>query len=655
MEIREHYDTGNPGEEVSTLWDDYRNGRAYQSSIGLTKKLPLFVRFYEGDQWPKPTKNTKNLPRPVINIIKMFCRNKKSAILSTPVKICYKADNEFANVEKFNRFAAFVFKKLGQDALDKEGVGSGVKKGAYFYHYYWDAEAGGKHGSYRGGLRAELIDPLNIFFADPTERDEQKQKWILIASREELDSVRAKCDKDVDPLSIKEDEPDDPYNQTEQEGSRLVTVLTRYFRRNGEVYIEKATKNVIFNKAFPLTPDLDAARAKLRGKEDAPNNGLPDRVDGNQADSLRPTNTRAYLYPIVVGNYEEREKCIYGLGEIEGLIQNQRSINFNVAMMLLAAQQVGMGKYVVTKNALNGQEITNAPGEVLTDYSGTGNGIKRMSEPNLPTSPMQIVDSLTQMTRVVTGSSEIMTGEAVGANMSGAAIAQIQSQALQPVEDLKNTFWKVKEKQGLVLAQFFKLFYTEENFSYVNMEENGAPSDKKIHDKFNSREFAAIQFEVVVEATGGTNSSVAGDINALEVALNNGGISLLTFFELYPKDALSNREEILKKLRTEEGNKVGALQSQIEALNAQLQQAQGVIAEQKKTVDQVYGILSENQRLKTVLAEMYTEAARKISDANQQILMGNQKLRETSLDATAMARFISDEQGLSEFGLPGEE
>ena len=113
----------------------------------------------------------------------------------------------------------------------------------------------------------------------------------------------------------------------------MCTVLTRYFRKNGEVYCEKATKSVVFNAAFPITPDLDRAMdiirsaepyadesEKKKAKEDPGNNALPDKAgEGKRTITDR---TRAYLYPVVVGNYEPRENSIYGLGEVEGLIAN---------------------------------------------------------------------------------------------------------------------------------------------------------------------------------------------------------------------------------------------------------------------------------------------------------------------------------------------
>lgn len=649
--------------ETTTLWEDYQNGLTYQQNSGLAKNLPTFVNFYEGKQWAAPTKNTKNLPRPVVNIVKMICRSKKSAILSTPVKIIYKAENESADVEKFNNFAAYIQKEIGQEALDKKAIDDGVKKGSYFYHYYWDSEAKGKDGSQPGGVRCEIIDPLSIFFSNPTELDEQKQKWILIASREDIKSVRAKCDKGVDPDTIVADESNSKYGTIEQEGNELCTVLTRYFRQNGEVYWEKATRTTIINKPTPLAPDIQAISKEYGFEEDAPNNSLPDNHD---TQPLTTDSTKAYLYPIVVGNYEIREKSIYGLGEVEGIIPNQKSINFNLAMSLLNAQEIAWGKYIVDPNALKGQVINNEPGQVLIDYSQTGNGIRKMTEQVIQSQPLQLVDTLTQLTRVVTGASEVMTGETLGAGMSGAAIAQLQSQAQQPIEDLKDTFWLVKEKQGKVLAQFFKLYYKEKEFTYESVEPKidnlgqpilddfGQPQEEEVEltDIFNSADYQGVDFEVVVEATAGTKSSAAGDINALDVLLAKGLISMKTYLKAYPKDALSNKTEILKGIEEDEKSQVAQLTQRLKQAEEQLAQSTQIIQQQKETVDKVVAVIQENNKLKTLVANMYTEAKTKIEQSNAQINLGNQKIMETTKDATDFAQYIAQNMGGSQNVMP---
>jgi hypothetical protein len=643
----------NKERETTKLWDDYQNGLNFQSSTGLSKNLPTFVKFYEGKQWAEVTENTASLPRPVVNIIKMICRNKKAAILSTPVKIIYQSEHFSADVDRFNHFADYIQKEYGQEALDKKAIDDGVKKGSYFYHYYWDAEAIGKNGIKEGGLRCEIIDPLNIFFSNPTELDEQKQEWILIASRENVKSVRLKADKGVDKEAIVPDTNDSKYGTIEQEGDKLCTVLTRYFRKNGEVFCEKATKTVIVNKPFSITPNLAEAGKELGYDEaDAPNTSLPD-----DADADAPTPNFANLYPIVVGNYDIKEGSIYGLGEVEGLIPNQKSINFNLAMALLNVQENAWGKYIALPNALKGQQITNTPGQVLIDHSGTGTGIRKMAEQGLNNQPIQLIDTLTQLTRVVTGATEVMTGETLGAGMSGAAIAQLQAQAMAPIDELRDAFWIVKEKQGKVLAQFFKLFYYNKEFTYtediskqdiLRQAEEGLLNDSQISDMlikeqakktdiFNSSDYANTNFSIVVETTTGTKSSAAGDINMLELLLSKGLISLKTFIKAYPNEALSNRSEILKGIEADEQSEINVLKQQLEQANQQNIELAKVVEEQRKTVDKVVPIIKELNQLKVFVADMYTEASGKIS-------MANKIINETLTDAGGMAHTIATMQ-----------
>lgn len=655
--------------EITKLWEDYEHGKRYQESVGLAKNLPLFVRFYEGKQWPAPTKNTKNLPRPVVNFIKMICRIKKSALLSTPYKLVYHAEDEAARVDKFNKFAEYMAKELGLDAIDKKKAHDLVIKGMSVVHFYWDAEARGKDGLVEGAFRCEVIDPLHVFFANPREVDEQKQKWILIVSREDVDGVRAKCDEGVDVDAIAPDEAqDDRYGLYEQEGGRLVTVLTRYFRRGGEVFCERATRSTVINKPFPIAPDIDKARRELGlrgdGEEDgvdAPNNAMTDDP-ASDAESLQPKRARASLYPIAVGNYEQRERSIYGLGEVEGLIPNQKAINFHLAMSLLNAQNCAWGKYVVLPTALNGQVITNEPGQTLIDHTGTGQGIKKMTEQSMQTVPLQIVDTLVSLTRVATGATEVMSGETLGAGMSGAAIAQLQAQARQPNEVLLDNFRIAKEKEGRVMAQFFKLYYTEKPFVYedkvpVEMKAQGVmpmqEENQVFSDTFDSEPYRDMDFDVVAEAVSGTRTSVAGDITLLDTLYAKGAISLQTYIDAYPTDAVSNRSKILEGIERDAQSErqqlmqsVQTLEAQCRQYEAQMQQAAQLIEKQRAAVDKVTALIKENGELKGVIANLYHEAKTKVQAANQQIQLGNRKILETTADATEFASALAADRGM---------
>ena len=386
-------------ESVTELWKDYLKGQDYTTSIGLSKRIKTNVDFFEGRQWPPSTEATRSMPRPIVNIIKFICRNKRAMLTSAPVKLIYSSRVDKEKAESLTEFAAYVMREMDVEDLDSRAIRDAVLKGCYFYHFFWDPSLG-KRGE--GDLSCELIDPEDIYFANPKEHNEQKQKWIIISSRQEVEVLKKTCDQGTDKDLIVAEEDD------------LATVLTRYYRVNGEVYCERAVKGTYINKPFKISPEGSGEIAEL--------------------------------YPIVAGVYEEKEKCIYGLSEAEELISNQKIINHVLGMEALAIQNTAWGKYIVTKDALRGQDISNEPGEILVDYSLNGNGIKKMEQHALSSTPLNYVNNVTAMTRTVCGATEVMTGETLIGNMSGAAIAQLQSQANQPINEQRKRFWRVKRK-----------------------------------------------------------------------------------------------------------------------------------------------------------------------------------------------------------------
>ena len=512
--------------QLTHLWELYEGGIDYQNRLGLREQIAQSIRFYEGNQWPSPTENTKNLPRPVVNIVKQICRSKKSAILSTPARVFYKSYSQGTNVERFNSFASSVFKEMGQDSLDRLAIEDGIKKGSYFYHYFWDKDKISLTGKREGGVSCELIDPLNIFFANPCELNEQRQRWILIASQKELSSIISMSRGKISPEALELDK---------EEGGQI-TLLTRYFRTNGEVFFEVGTKSHIIIPKTSLCPRKDGCDKIMAG-----------------------------LYPVVAGCYERREGSIYGISEIEGIIPNQKAINFNIAMSLLNAQECAWGKYIALPGALKNQKISNVPGQVLIDHTGTGTGIRKMEESPLSEVPVNISDRLIEITRSVTGSSQLLSGEGLWSNMSGSAIAQLQAQADLPINELRQSFYDAKRRQGLVLAQFLKLYYFMREYITTEEREDGA---HEIFDVFTSSDYENSLFDVVVEVTSGQRSTIASDISLLDSCLKRGSISLETYIRAYPDSAISNKTELLKHIELEKSSEISKLKEEIERLKA---------------------------------------------------------------------------------------
>ncbi len=620
-------------ETITKIWERYENSRSYLDLIGLSSIIPRNVQYYEGNQWPAATERTKSFPRPVINICKYVTRNKKAGILSTPVKIMFNAEDS-TDTSLINKWHEYIEKELRMREVDSRAIEDGGKKGTYVYHYYWDENKQGYDGTIEGGVEVELIEPLNFRASNPLEYDEQKQKWIIIISREEVGAVKEIAKKEgIDPALIVKDQSDSTYQEEEQDGTDYVTVLTQYTKIDGEVFYEKSTKSVVFQSKRSLTPNLKEALKKIKGEEDEANAGL--QGDKPEVDS---NPYKFDVYPFVVGNWEYRDKSMYGISEVETLIENQNIINRNVAYQIKARRDMALGGWLVKKGALkDGDTISNAPNQIIRDQSpGNDFGIKPIPVNNIPQDGMALVDSLVAMIRTTTGATEVMSGEVIGSNMSGAAISALQSQAQQPLDELRQRFWRVKEKQALILLRFYRLYYGKRDFSTTEYDEQGV---KRVVTKEFDPSQLNKKVDVVATAGAGSSFSEITRLQILENLASSGQITLEELIEMAGDKLLGDKEELLEKIRLRKQSQIVMLSQENENLKVKMTQAAEVLSEQNKAIEQASQLVQNNRNLNKTILELETFI--------QNI---TNKLRETQDDASFFASEIAKSKGAEQNG-----
>ena len=630
--------------QAETIWKEYEQGQDYKSGIGLNDRIKMSIDFYEGRQWSPPTKNTRALPRPVLNFTEMIVNNKVSAMNNSPVKVVYEAEDDQATAE-FTRFNDYICKEMDMDTIDHNAIVDAAIKGNMVKHYYWDTEAKGKRGNVQGALRCELVDIRNIVFANPNQRDVQKQKYIIIATREELDAVKEYAKKsgisraEID--KIQEDEKDESFDtlieDEADDNNKLVTILTKYFKKNGEVWCCKSTRNAMVKKEFPLSLDIETAKRELGYAEESEDEANTTSPDNPREDSNAYLDrARATLYPIAIDSYKTRDRSIYGISEVEGLIPNQRIINFGIAMMVYQLQQMAWSKWKVSPDALRGQEISNESGQVLVDYSKTGNGIQRIEGVGANNNGMSILDNVINYTRAVTGSTEVMTGELVKSGMSGAAIAQLQSQAQQPIEELRKSFWRFKQREGEILEQFYRIYYVQDfEYPYKEMEDNQEVSKDAI---FNARNYANVDFNVVAKARQGTRSSTSGDITFLDSLLKAQAIDVYDYVNAYPDEALSNKGDMVQLMEQKKKDQLTILTQTLNEREQQLTKALEQLNQVTQALNAVQQTNNENKQLKEDIAILYNEF-RKSQNANTLLKSENRDLfNDADLFANELAK-----------------
>ena len=657
--------TESKQERLNQIWQEHKDGKSFQKDIGLETMIPLCVDFYEGRHWGKVSEKTKTLPRPIFNQIEMIVDSKGAGILATPLKVIFSSHEVPELADKLTAFNRQMEKEMKLEDIWSEMVNQAEVEGSSFLHFFWDAEATGKRGEYKGGTRAEVIEPLNITVHNPRETDIQKQKWIIIETRCELDAVKAMCKNKADADKIEPDDNENIRDEKEQDGSKLVTVLTKYFKQNGEVYFEKVTKNVFIREATALNPEINKILNRQKNKEDAAESNLPDNPEEEQS------GYKATLYPIEVYQYKRRKNCIYGRGEVEPIIPNNRVVNFNTAMMSKSVEDQGFGQVCAKEGAMaKGDKFTNDPTKLLIDRYKGGQGFYTLQKQPFNPQTYQLNKDILETTRSVTGATEVMTGEIMGANQSGASIAYLQQQAQKPIDNLARGYRKFRQRCAEILLQFYVLFYEDKEFyNEISSEEaqgilqeqlsrQGASQEQvakevssvgtepiKFKDMFNGAEFSKYEFDITIEIGAGTQYSEIITVNILDNLLNSGKISLRTYYNVYPDTLLPNKKELIKDLDNQEQGQIAQLSQVVESQKAQLEQYAQVTQKLTEIANNIAGTINENKKLKELLARTEAEKSQLQAEYTEKINIANNEIIKTQQDANDLAALVKMQGG----------
>ena len=556
--------------KAGEIWKQYLDGVKYQQSMGFTTDFPKFISFKEGDQWAAVTENTKNLPRPVFNITEMFIRSKRAAVTNQGLSLVYTPLEVFDDEETqaraeqgakdFTDFAKIMWENLDQEELNNEFVDDAVTVGTGILHYYWNPnKSGGNQLKWNGDLQGEVLDPLNVFFANPHRKKVQDQEWIIIQDRMTVKEARDLARREgiaeelVRLIGADNNESGEYTAETKEVTENdKITVLLKYFKKDGAVYYSKSTSSLVIIDDRLLTPEVEGSTYKMG------------------------------LYPIALMSCIRRKKCIYGLGYAQDVIAINKAVNQLKAMQLLNAIQCGNPALVTRPNAIR-QKITNQGGQIITDYSPNGDGIRYMQPPNFSTIFSQLGNEMFELARTTTGVTDVSTGETLGANMAASAIIALQNQAKTPIKELQNRYFSAIKEVGDIWLEFFKAYYNMDRNMIVEDEEGKA--ENRI---FNGSNYADIDYKLKVEV------AVASDKETLAVSLLDAmrereDINKEQYVELMPDAAMPFKADI-KEIWKKEKQDV-------------LVQAMGQIKQQQMIIDQLQGQQGDVQKSNQLLGQ----------------------------------------------------
>lgn len=543
-----------PTEPVDTLAGQiekqYKDGLSYMRAMGFLEKWPEHERFKAGDQWPPPTPRTKGLPRPVFNVIEMIESHKVASVMSEQIKMVFSpqeqednetvsaVDQEITLSELFSGYSDATWERIKQDELNEEGLDICANTGTAIWHYYWDGEAkGGNRVSWIGEMEGEVLDPINVFFGNPQQRRVQKQPYIIISSREMLDSVKSYAKANsvskamlamITPDNETQDQGYDRAKKELTDGSK-VTVLTKYWRKGGTVWFCKTASGVV------IKPETD---------------------------------TGMRLYPLAVMQWKRRKKSIHGVSETEGLIPNQKAINTLVAMQILSVQLTGWPKLIYKPSAVDPSKITNSPGEMIEDRSqtGVGDGVKYLTPGNISSSAPALVEAILAYTRQMTGASDAATGNAPSADLNATAIMLLQKAAAIPIESIKRRFYRLIEDIGRIWEEFWKVKYNIPR--QIQLKDDDG---EEFATMFKGADYKDVQMNLKIDVGPSSTYSESLMMAGLDSALERGDITYEQYLKYIPKTVAPYKDRLMKEIEQKKGI-VGTIEQIISQMQPQEQE-----------------------------------------------------------------------------------
>ena len=553
-------ETQSESVQTTDEWALYEKGVEYNRNIGLYDAVDEAEAYYAGDQWRGV--DAGGLPTPVFNIFKRVINYFTASILSQPVKLKFCPDGipsqsqdprnaaVWDAAKLVNRYVEYRWEKDKMDAALSDALIDAAVTGDACAYVWWDTSV--KTGQpFTGDFRTAIIDNVNILPGDPNTRDVEKQPYILLVSRENVEALRREAEQNGGDAQNIAADTDDRENQAgdmaeyELEDTKATCVIL--FRRDeeGKILWKKSTKRAV----------------------------------------VRPeTDTRLTRYPVAWMNWDRRKNSWHGRSVIEGLIQNQRYINKAFALLMKHMMDTSFSKTIYNATIID--SWTNTIGEAIPATGDVSNAAKTIGTGSVQTGYIDVIQLAESMTRDLMGASDAALGNVKPENTS--AIIALQQASAVPLENVKRSLYQFVEDLGLIWLDYILHYYDDGRM--LTYREDGetkvSPIGRSItplsdmgtmhpgetetgimqgaarpYDAPSVSDAAQMLWDARVDVGPSYYWSEAASISTLSNLLQSGAIDMIQYLERMPDIAIPQRRELIEEIRQR--------QSQAEAAQAQ--------------------------------------------------------------------------------------
>ena len=582
----------------------YEDGIIYNNKINLYAKNELNQNMYNGNQWLGVV--TNGLSKWTFNMCKSSINYFVAFICSQKVKMQYSAENipdetqdpEEQKVKEFvtlmSNMADMKWEKDKMDSKLRVLMLDGANTGDFAAYVYWDAKKETGQDE-KGDFCTEVVDGINVMFGNPNNPNVEAQPYILVLGREMVSILK----KEAKDNKIPQDMIDTITSDTDTQhtaGDRgkieldskgengKCNYIIKFWKKDGQVYWNKSTK------FCPIRKDVAMGISR---------------------------------YPIAWGNWDTIKNSYHGMAVIEGIIDNQISINQLFALVSYWMKMSAFGKVIIDKTRLDGWN--NKIGTAVEANGDVTGIVMQLQAGNFNAAVLSVIDMAIKYTKDFIGANDSLMGQVNPEQASGTAIIATGKQASIPLGNPSAARDQFVEDLGLIWGEFFLKKYKSRKVSY---KEN----DKLVGGQFDTAGMENILLQCKVDVGPSTFYSEISGIQSLDNLLKDKVITPLQYFERMAKmNVIPDCQGLVKDAQALQEQQQQMAQQQAMQQQQQQQQVQG---QQQQAQQQQQDQQMQEQQTKN---QQYEQMKRFVDKLPQEVQAKLKALPSDQMEQQVMA------------------
>ena len=604
----------------------YEEGKRYNNNLtpNYYTLVDTNTEFYAGNQWVHlpMTPAMSRLPKPTFNFIKRVANILVSQVTSGGISVSLEPLSYYDGGEGDTKGAASsvdfaqaevnnLLEKLKMDYRIREALFDAAQTGDYCAHFYWDADAlpyGGASGTYRGEIRMELVDGVNVMFGNPNDSDAQAQPYILLIGRDTVQNLREEylARHPGDELGAMQITSDAEWQEQAASGGKVElngceTAKALYVYLYEKVTTEQNMKDlngnpvmepVYYKNGDPVYEKDDDGELLLdvNGRPIQKMRNVKERVTSVHVTKCTQTqtifediDTGLSCYPIAWANWEKQKNCYHGRALVTGVIQNQIFINRMFAMVMQHLQLEAFPKTVYNADVIG--QWTNEIGQAIAVHNLTpGMAINQVAQnlapPDMSNQIMGVINQAIQFTRECLGVTDVQMGNIKSENTS--AIMVMQSNAEVPLENIRSGMYEWAEDVVKILLDMMGTYYGERpivrsrNFETPSMDISSSmpvmnqytglmkttTESRRVMERYDFSKLKKLWLNVRVDVGASTAYSEIAMTKTLDNLREAQIIDVIDYLERIPDKLIPRKQALIQKLKQECAKMDGTLAGQ---------------------------------------------------------------------------------------------